>query len=242
MFLADHHAWIFVSHSSQDLAQVRVVRNYLEAKAASPLLFHLRALEVPEEFWPLIEREIHARNFFLYCESESAAASQWVQRERAAVEALAKKRPVRIGSIRVDTEIDRTRLDDFLSTTRVFPSYARRDLHIVKPFLEALVLNGFEVFRDYEMVAGGDLVSVIRSELNAAAERGWVIVFLSRASLDSEWVKAEMLAAIHNRARIVPVMLERVPIPELLRDIAVLDVSSDLWGGPLRLVAALLRR
>ncbi len=46
--------WIFVSHSSEDMKAVRVVRNYLEEKGASPLLFHLMALTTAEEFWPLI--------------------------------------------------------------------------------------------------------------------------------------------------------------------------------------------
>ena len=56
--------WIFVSHSSADLKQVRVVRNYLEDRNSAPLLFHLKSLSNPEEFWPLIEKEIWARNFF----------------------------------------------------------------------------------------------------------------------------------------------------------------------------------
>ena len=77
---------IFVSHASADIKMVRQVRNYLEERDTIPLLFHLVALTNAEEFWPLIEREILARNFFLYCESEAAERSQWVQRERHAVE------------------------------------------------------------------------------------------------------------------------------------------------------------
>ena len=85
-------AWVFVSHSSKDLARVRQVRNYLERKGASPILFHLRALQDPEDFWPLIKKEIAARNFFLYCESPAAAASEWVQREREVVEAVRREK------------------------------------------------------------------------------------------------------------------------------------------------------
>jgi hypothetical protein len=55
---------IFVSHSSKDLVRVRQVRNYLEESDASPISFHLLALQAPEEFWPIIDREIEARNFF----------------------------------------------------------------------------------------------------------------------------------------------------------------------------------
>jgi hypothetical protein len=101
------NSWIFVCHASADLANVRRVRNYLESKDASPLLFHLKALTDPVEFWPLIEREIQARNFFLYCDSPAAQASHWVKREREAVEAARRERPIRIGKVRVDEpEID----------------------------------------------------------------------------------------------------------------------------------------
>jgi len=55
MWQADREpAWIFVSHASKDLANVRKVRNYLEDKGAAPLLFHLKAMRTPEQFWPLI--------------------------------------------------------------------------------------------------------------------------------------------------------------------------------------------
>ncbi len=67
----NYHAWIFVPHASDDLQRYES-RNYLESKGASPLLFHLKALSQPEEFWPIIEREIAARNFFLYCQSAIA--------------------------------------------------------------------------------------------------------------------------------------------------------------------------
>ena len=107
-------AWIFVSHASADLPQVRQVRNYLESQGGAPLLFHLRALVQPEEFWPIIEREILARNFFLYCESPNAERSDWVQRERRTVEELGKQRKVRVGSIRVDQPIELKTLNRFL--------------------------------------------------------------------------------------------------------------------------------
>src|SRR5262249_33871246 len=124
----EYHAWIFISHASDDLLRVREVRNYLESKGASPLLFHLKALAEPEQFWPIIEREIAARNFFLYCQSAVADQREWVRRERAAVEGAGRKRPIRVDSIRVDGgDLDFTKLDAFLAKTRVFPSYTGED-------------------------------------------------------------------------------------------------------------------
>jgi len=113
----ESRGWIFVSHSSEDLPQVRKVRNYLEERDASPLLFYLKALTDPQEFWPLIKREIQTRNFFLLCESQNAENSTWVQRERAAVEEARRQSAKRIGRLRVDQpELDRAALDEFYPT------------------------------------------------------------------------------------------------------------------------------
>lgn len=112
----EQKSWIFVSHASADLANARRVRNLVEERGASPLLFYLMALEDPEEFWPIIEREIRARNFFLYCESPSAKLSSWVRKERAAVEKARLEYPKCIGTIPVDgPEIDEHAIDEFLA-------------------------------------------------------------------------------------------------------------------------------
>jgi hypothetical protein len=239
---ADHQAWIFVSHSSHDIERVREVRNYLEEKGASPLLFHLRALENPDEFWPLIEREIASRNFFLYCESEAASASEWVQRERAAVEAIRRERRIRIGEVRVDgDELDTEDLDAFLARTRVFPSYAVRDRPLVEPFLDELERAGFQVFRPERDVAPFDSwADVIDGELDRAAEEGWVVAFVSPASVGSEWLKSR--AAASRGARIVPVMLEPVRPPAPLDQLQWFIAWEDPATSPRRLAEELLAR
>jgi hypothetical protein len=135
--------------ASANLISVRRVRNYLESKGAAPLLFHLVALTDPQEFWPIIEREVRARNFFLYCESPSAEASHRVQREREAVKVATRGRPKRIGHIRLDKQqIDEASLVEFLSKTRVFRSFSARDREAVASFLEALKSVGFGVSDD----------------------------------------------------------------------------------------------
>jgi hypothetical protein len=177
----NYRAWIFVSHASDDILRAREVRNYLESKGAAPLLFHLKALTNPEEFWPIIEREIAARNFFLYCQSAVAEEREWVRRERAAVEAAGRERPIRVDSIRVDSgDLDFARLDAFLAKTRIFPSFSRQDREAVRPFLLAMERFGFQVFFDENMRPGDRWQDVVQQELEAAARHGWVVVFLSQ--------------------------------------------------------------
>jgi hypothetical protein len=88
MSSTNYRAWVFVSHSSKDLVQVRQVRNYLEERDASPILFHLLALQAPEEFWPLIDREIEAR---------MGQARAW--------HGQAPRREVRSGAYRADPDV-----------------------------------------------------------------------------------------------------------------------------------------
>jgi hypothetical protein len=237
-------SWIFVSHASADLANVRRVRNLLEERGASPLLFHLMALEDPDEFWPIIEREIRARNFFLYCESNAAELSSWVSKERSAVEKARLEYPKSIGTIRVDgPEIDEHAIDEFLARTRVFPSFTHRERARVAPFLSALRLAGFAVFEDNkEIPTGVDWGYYIDLELRRTAESGWVVAFISRSSLQSLYVRKEIEHALLLGAKFVPVLLEPVTLPSNLSMIRGFDAYSSPAGAPVALANLLLER
>jgi hypothetical protein len=240
----DERAWIFVSHASSDLKNVREVRNYLESKDAAPLLFHLKALTDPDEFWHLIEREIQERNFFLFCESSAAEESVWVQKERAAVEASRKDGPKRIGRIRVDSiEIDQKTLDEFLSKTRVFASFSHRDRTAVTPFLKSLESAGFSVFDALtEIKVGDNWLEKIKSELDLAAANGWVVAFLSWSSIQSQFVQKEIEHAMQLGAKFVPVLLENVVLPPNLMAIQAFDAFSNPVTAPEELAKLLIRR
>jgi hypothetical protein len=244
---SNYHAWIFVSHASDDLVQVRKVRNYLEEKGASPLLFHLLALKEPEEFWPIIAKEIEARNFFLYCESEIAQTREWVRRERAAVDTAAKLKPVRIGAIRVDgPELDLEVLDTFLAKIRVFPSYSGADSEHVQPYLDALKEAGFQVFEERNLAAGVDWRNEIENEMKLAALDGWIVAFLSPSSLESDWAQSELSMARILGGKFIAVAIANVIPHDLsaigLSDIHIFDGTRDPTGTPKRLVAEMLRR
>ncbi len=140
------NSWIFISHASADLPVVRGIRNYLEEQGASPLLFHLLALKDPEEFWPIIQREIEARNFFLYCDSPAAQASSWVRREIRAVERLRAHKPVRIERIDVSSGCaDMDALDELVRKTRVYVHHNVPYRGMVEPYVAFLSGAGFHV-------------------------------------------------------------------------------------------------
>ena len=41
------NGWVFISHSSKDYEEVKIVRNYLEESGFSALMFYLKSLEDP---------------------------------------------------------------------------------------------------------------------------------------------------------------------------------------------------
>jgi len=237
-------AWIFVSHASNDLRQVRNVRNYLEERDGAPLLFHLKALVDPEEFWPIIEREIAARNFFLYCESANAERSEWVQRERQTVEEVRKQRAIRVGSIRVDQEpLSLETLDQFLADTRVYPIYSHKDRAVVEPFINAIRDAGFHVFNALtDLQPATDWRSQIASEISQAAANGWIVGFITQNALASQWVNNEIEYARSIGGRFIPVLLEPVILPGALSMLQYLDATKNVPAAIGQLVGELLTR
>ena len=88
--------WIFLSHSSRDIGVVRNIRNAFERCGHNPLAFHLKCLKTDteenrRELDDLIKREIDARDWFVFCESESANCSEYVKMEREYVKRKKKK-------------------------------------------------------------------------------------------------------------------------------------------------------
>ena len=89
--------WIFLSHSSKDIDKVRIIRNEFEKYSHNPLAFHLRCLnaDTPEgklELDNLIKREIDSREWFVFCESDAARKSQYVNMEKEYIIKSGKKK------------------------------------------------------------------------------------------------------------------------------------------------------
>lgn len=247
----ERRRWIFVSHASADLKRVRQIRNYLEEKGGSPLLFHLLALSKVDEFWPIIEREIAARNFFLYCESVAAGKSEWVQKEREVVQRIEKPKP-RIGSIQVDgPSLDYEVLDKFLMATKVFATYSHNDAERAAPFLEELDRFGYQLTLNRKVMPVEAMSSAGNWELEGAileaAREGFVVLFLSARAAASQWVQLEVRFADDLGARFVPVLLEKIsPEATLALRPAMnyqwFDATVDPATAPRRLVELLNAR
>jgi hypothetical protein len=213
---ASQGAWIFVSHSNRDFDKVRHVRDTLESAGHRPLLFFLKSLDDDSGIDGLIKAEIHAREWFILCDSANARASTWVGKEVAYIRTLHDK---------VYIEID---LDDppaaqsskalgLARRASVFPVYARADSDDAAYIADLLLAHDFGVFRDLDLAGGDDWRATTGDALLDAARRGWVIILLSPEALRSEFVIAELDLAL------------RVPGVNLL-PIVVRDVETTLAG------------
>ena len=230
-------AWVFVSHSNTDIVGVRAVRDELERMGHYPLLFFLKCISADDELDDLIKREIEARNFFLLCDSPSARASTWVQREVQHIQSL----PDRVWR-RVDLEADAVAqlraIRDLSENATVFLSYAREDSAAVAPIREALHAAEYRVWSEDSLTPGLRWQEQIEGGISEAIHHGFVILLITPEALASTWVSHEMDLALalatkdpKAKRRIVPVLLRSGPAvfgdmrPDV-RSIEFLDVSE----------------
>ena len=91
----------------------------------------------------------------------------------------------------------------------IFISYANADRAVAQSLADALDALGWSVWWDREILFGQPFDHAIEEQLNRAR---CVIVLWSPASVNSRWVKTEAAAAA-DRDRLIPVLIEDVPIP-----------------------------
>lgn len=110
---------------------------------------------------------------------------------------------------------------------RVFVSYTASDKQIARNVADALIGAGFDVWIDQARLRPGD--SIVCSVSAGLCETDIVLVLLSRASISSNWVAAEVNAALSSRLAgkgpvVVPVLLDDCNVPALLRDLVHIDL------------------
>ena len=202
-------AWVFVSHSTQDIDDVRRVRNEVEQQGGEPLLFFLKCVSDSDELDDLLKREIEARRYFLLCDSVAASASKWVKEEVSHVQSLPGKRFETI-DLSAQWKHQVAAISRLLRDATVFPVYADADRSTVEPLLATLKSQEFSVFDAFDRSVS---LSKLGDEINSAIDRsGFLLHFLSSASLNSHWCQLEARYFLESKERTsgyIPVLLER---------------------------------
>ena len=120
----------------------------------------------------------------------------------------------------------------------VFASHAAPDAAKVAPLLKALEAEGFRVSSGSESLHGAGSYTTLVTRLIDASDV--VIVFWSRASVESRAVEAEVLEGM-RRGVLVPVLLDDALPPLAMRHILAVDLNRGGHRGVEELVDAVRR-
>jgi len=202
--------YVFISHSHLDIGKVRIIRNTLEENGYEPLCFYLKCLSDDDEVEGLIKREIDSRDIFLYVDSPNSRNSKWVGKEREYINTCHDKT---IYTINLDeTENVKKETLNILDRTRVFISHSHKDQEAFEIIKNKLISKDFRVFDTTKIKAGESFYDSVTGMIKTACEKGCYLILVSKESIQSKSVAAELLIAFRLGASIIPVYLGDVDI------------------------------
>lgn len=121
--------------------------------------------------------------------------------------------------------------------TAIFVSYSRKNADVSYEIAEALRTRGYTVWTDVGGITGG---AVWQSEIeDAITNCDIMIVMMSPAARESDWVKREILFALDLQKTIIPLIVEDVKLPFALYDLQPIDYRENHEQGLAQLVIAL---
>lgn len=212
------NGWVFISHSSKDYEDVKIIRNYLEESGFSALMFYLKSLEDPKKrklTQQLINWEIEERNIFVFCQSKSSKSSKWVQDEIEYIKNFPEKIYVEIdiNKLKYEKCTQLSKLDSLMKKSTIFFSYSQKDKDFVMKFYEYLKLEGFKVWITNQNIQWGDSIAKkINEALIESSKNGHILLFISKNYLESSWCYEEMQIAlnlsINKKASILPIIID----------------------------------
>ena len=201
-------SWIFISHSSKDIEKIRSIRNEFEKWGQNPLAFHLKCLNTDtkenEEFlFDLIKKEIEARNWFVYCESESAQNSKYVQLEREYVDKLGKVQIWRLDLSKSINEI-MSEIKAICTRLHVFLSYVHKDYNVfVLDLIAELKSKDFSVWDGELSTLDSSWGKTLNTAMTSISKAGFFLGLITDNSKDSEYFWKELAVAKQNNAEII---------------------------------------
>ena len=234
--------WIFLSHSSRDIEKVRMIRNEFEKYGQNPLAFHLKCLTTDtesgkQELDNLIKREIDAREWFVFCDSDSARLSEYVQMEMNYIINKSKKKIWSINMSKPIGEIRKT-VEDICTKMKVFISFRPVEYPIAEMLRKELIERDFEVWEP----GRGDThwKKHFRSAIKDAARYGFFVALITENYSESKIMEWEVMQATKNGALIIPLVCGDAEIPEYMRHIKCYKLPRVPRESDMHLVAELI--
>ena len=198
--------YIFLSHSHADIEKVRILRNALEEKGFEPLCFYLKCLNDDSEIEDLIKREIDAREWFVFANSENSRKSRWVTLEREYISRTDKKKIIPIDINDENSILKAT--EKIIRNLRLFISASSHDKPLVCKIKNRLQAKDYQVFFGADSIpAGSNYSQVVFNALVEASHDGGVLALITESATKSEWIMRELELAASEKGNIIPVMV-----------------------------------
>ena len=199
--------YIFLSHSHADIEKVRTIRNNLESNGFEPLCFYLKCLSDDSEIEDLIKREIDAREWFVFVNSENARKSRWVTLEREYITETNSKK-----IITVDLD-DACAAHKITHTLRTFLAYSHKDRDIAMRLQRKLGEKDYLVYDLEKIEAEREWAEAVAAMLSEVVDSGIVIVLITSNFIQSQWAKRELQYVIEKDGYVIPIILGDTLLP-----------------------------
>jgi predicted nucleotide-binding protein len=126
------------------------------------------------------------------------------------------------------------------SKAHVFVSHSSKDKPFARKLVEALRRHNLNVWIDERELQVGD--SIVTGVSEGLKDVGYLVAVLSKASMASRWVQAELNAALMEElsgkgVAVLPVLIEDCEVPPLLKDRVYADFRGDFQAGLQKLLA-----
>ena len=202
--------WLFISHSHEDIAEVRKIRNYLEDEGFNPIVFFLKSKTNKWTLNRLIKKEIKARKWFVLVDTPASRKSKWVQQEIKYVDKLK-------GKIKLTVDPGKElipQLKGIIRRTRVFMSYSHKDQEISQRIAAKLSNNDFQVWRAIDNLrSGSSFTTAISDAIDDTSRDGFFMILLTESSVNSPWCERELSYAYKKNCMIIPVVVLGTKLP-----------------------------
>ncbi|WP_202704176.1 toll/interleukin-1 receptor domain-containing protein [Flavobacterium sp. UGB4466] len=114
---------------------------------------------------------------------------------------------------------------------KIFISHSSKDKKFVRHLKDCLLENTIETWVDEDQLDFGD--SLVNKLENAIEETSHLVIILSPASIESDWVIFELKKALENQRtgliqKIIPIKYRECKIPDELSDLLYADLSNEV--------------
>ncbi|MCI2069291.1 MAG: toll/interleukin-1 receptor domain-containing protein [Bacilli bacterium] len=217
----EERPWIFISYSNHDILKARAIRNYFEKAGAEPILFYLKGEQncPQEELLALIQKEISAREYFIYLDSPFARVSPYVQQELSDLKACRKEIFLKIAMENLtldpsgllpgkkESEDLAHHLDSLFKLDRIFISAPHLLDHIERKIKDLLLKHGFHP-QEEDPLAGDNWTENVEDTIDAS---DFILALVDKNSLCSNYWKFEIDHAIVENKTIIPLFINEIP-------------------------------